>query len=277
MRRPALITATKAALHSGSAQAFGSTMTVWVRHRDRALAQKAIADALRQVEIVEHLIQSQVWTLNRDGVLEHPDAHLLEVVRQAGKLSQLTRGAFDITVQPLWCLFGGGNCLPSEEQVHSARAHVGWRRVRADSRQVRLQKPGTAITLDGLALGYVADLALAAVRRHGVLEVVVDAGEAVSAMQGRCAATAGNADSAFTADFMDQHVVDPAAGLAPRELASVTVLAPSATLADGLSTAFMVMGARKAHALAARQPGVEVMTVNRRGVVWKSPTYSAFT
>lgn len=44
-------------------------------------------------------------------------------------------------------------------------------------------------------------------------------------------------------------------------------------LADGLSTAFMVMGARKVHALAAGLPGVGLMTINKRGVVWKSTAF----
>jgi FAD:protein FMN transferase len=51
------------------------------------------------------------------------------------------------------------------------------------------------------------------------------------------------------------------------------VVAPSGILADGLSTAFMVMGARKAHATAAGMAGVDVMTINKRGVVWKSPGF----
>lgn len=275
MRRPATLAASPSARHSGSAQAFGTTLTVSVRHDDHALAQAAIDEALRQVRAIDALLRRQVSALNRDGVLDQPDPHLLDVVRQAGGLSQLTRGAFDITVQPLWQLFRDGDCLPSEQQVHTARACVGWRRVRADASRMHLQTTGTAITLGGLAQGYAADLALAVVRRHGIADVTVDAGKAVRATQQRCAATAGDVASAYTPDFMHHHVVDPAAGLAPRDLASVTVLAPSAMLAEGLSTAFMVMGAHKAHVLAARQPGVEIMTINKRGVVWKSPSYQA--
>jgi len=94
-------------------------------------------------------------------------------------------------------------------------------------------------------------------------------------MDGRCVATSGDYASTFTPDFMQHHIFDPATGNSLQELASVTVLAPSALLADGLSTAFMVMGARKSHALAARLDGVDLMTINKRGVVWKSQGFPA--
>ena len=86
-------------------------------------------------------------------------------------------------------------------------------------------------------------------------------------------ATSGDYATTFTPDFVHHHIFDPATGESPQELASVTVVAPTGMQADGLSTACMVMGARKAHALAARLPGVDVMTINKRGVVWKSPSF----
>jgi len=65
-------------------------------------------------------------------------------------------------------------------------------------------------------------------------------------------------------------IFDPASGDSPTELASVTVLAPTGLKADGLSTAFMVMGARRSHALAAHLPGVDLLTIGKDGQRWKS-------
>jgi thiamine biosynthesis lipoprotein len=297
-------------LFTGATLAFGTTITVSVVHTDPRVAEAAIADALAQATQVDRLMSihnpaSQVFQLNRDGELAKPHAHLLEVLRQAQVLSELTRGAFDITVQPLWLAFraavdAGG--LPSPEQRQCAFARVGWRRVEAGAERVRLTRPGVAITLNGLAQGYAADLAMAAVRARGIDNALLDTGEfsahgtngghqpwtlgvidprdadtlaAVLRVDGRCVATSGDYASAFTPDFVHHHLFDPATGRSLPELASVTVLAPNALLADGLSTAFMVMGARKAHALAARLDGVDIMTINKRGVVWKSPAFPA--
>ncbi len=293
---------------TGAALAFGTTVHIAVFHPDPALARRAIAQALGEVRRVEGLMSiydpgSQVFRLNRDGVLADPDPHLLALLERAQMLSALTQGAFDITVQPLWALCQGtGASLPSAAARLMARSRVNWTRVEAKAGRVRLCRPGMQVTLNGLAQGYAADLATAALRQHGIAHALLDTGEfsargnkpggrawtlgvrhprqaevmaATLHLAGRCAATSGDYAASFTPDHVHHHIFDPATGFSPQELASVTVLAPSAVLADGLSTAFMVMGAKKAHALAARQGGVDLMTINKRGVVWKSPGLAA--
>jgi thiamine biosynthesis lipoprotein len=296
-------------LHSGAALAFGTTVSVSVLHDDAAVAQRAIDAALAQAAHVDRLMSiydpaSQVWQLNRDGRLDHPHADLLAVLRQAQALSALTRGAFDITVQPLWQAFRQAAdvaALPDAAQLRQSRAKVGWKRVVVDAARIRLVGKQVAITLNGLAQGYAADLALAAVRAHGIDHALLDTGEftargrnraghdwtigvadpresdrmaAIVRLDGRSLATSGDYASAFTPDFAHHHIFDPATGDSPTELASVSVVAPSAMLADGLSTAFMVMGAKKSHALAATLDRVDLMTINKRGVVWRSPGFA---
>ncbi|RJG11174.1 FAD:protein FMN transferase [Massilia cavernae] len=298
-------------LHTGAALAFGTTVTVSVVHQDTQQAELAIEDALAEASKVDALMSiysesSQVFKLNRDGLLEKPDPHLLAVLAHARGLSRLTKGAFDITVQPLWLTFREaalGGFLPPAMLKQEALDSVGWEYVDAGPDLVKLRQPGMAVTLNGLAQGYAADLALAAVRARGVRHALIDTGEflsdgALSAsgrpwtlgvadpreqgrlasavrLVGRGAATSGDYESSFTPDFVHHHIFDPVTGDSPQELASVTVLAPTGIEADGLSTAFMVMGARKAHALAARLPGVDLMTINKRGIVWKSPSFPA--
>ena len=298
--------ASAGALHVGAGLAFGTTVGVTVRHHDEALAKLAIEDALREVRRVDALMSiydpaSQVFRLNRDGVVTDPDPHLLAVLAHARALSRLTRGAFDITVQPLWRVFRDAGGVPSAHERARARAAVGWEQVVASPQCVALRRPGMAITLNGLAQGYAADLALAAVRKRGIEHALLDTGEfaslgssahgpwrlgvrdpraaeAVAAtlrLDGRCIATSGDYEMAFTADFLHHHIFDPAVGDSPTELASVTVVAPTGLEADGLSTAFMVLGARRAHALAATLPGVDLLTINKRGVAWRSPGFPA--
>ena len=293
-------------LHSGAALAFGTTVSIAVRHADPKGAQQAIAAALGEARRVDALMSlrqpsSQVWRLNRDAVLHGPDPHLLAVLAHARTLSRLTQGAFDITVQPLWRAFDAAHGVPTAAEHLRARRLVGWTQVRASLTRVVLARSGMAITLNGLAQGYAADLALAALRRHGIRHALVDTGEfgavgraggrpwqigvrdprhddALAArlvLDGRCAATSGDYACAFTPDLRHHHIFDPASGASPTELASVTVLAPTGLEADGLSTAFMVMGARRAHALAAHLPGVDLLTIRKDGARWKSSGFPA--
>jgi thiamine biosynthesis lipoprotein len=288
-------------VYTGAAAAFGRTVTLSVRHRDAGQARLAIEEALSEVQTVERLMSAhdpagQVYRLNRDGILREPDQHLLVVLEHAHTLSRLTRGAFDITVQPLWETFRNAAGLPSRPARAQAQALVDWTQVQARRECVVLRRAGMAISLNGVARGYAADLALAAVRRRGIEHAALDIGElgmlgnvaatprmiglrdpraadatvAVLRMDGRFVATSSDYAMPFTPDFLHHHIFDPVTGDSPTELASVTVLAPTGIEADGLSTAFMVMGARKAHALAAHLPGVDLLTVNKRGVVWKS-------
>ena len=296
------------ALYTAAAPAFGRIVRISLFHQQQRTAELAIEDALAQIKLVDQLstidgAASELARLNRSGMLVRPDRHLLAMFDQARALSRLTRGAFDVTVQPLWQVYRDASCAngrPAQPERLKASAKLGWERVSFDAERIVLLRPGMQLTLNGLAQGYAADLALAALRERGVDDALVDtgcftsvdrtpgrlawtvgvadprqAGRLATSMQldGRSAATAGDYACTFTPDFVHHHIFDPATGESPQELASATVLAPSGVLADGLATAFMVMGARKAHALAAGMPGVDLMTINKRGVVWKSPAF----
>jgi thiamine biosynthesis lipoprotein len=88
-------------------------------------------------------------------------------------------------------------------------------------------------------------------------------------------ATSGDYASTFTPDCVHHHIFDPATGFSPLDLASVTVMAPTGLQADGLSTAFMVLGAARAHGLAACLPGVDLLTIDKRGLARRSPGFAA--
>lgn len=297
-------------VHAGAALAFGTTITVALVHADARLARLAISDALAAAQRVDHMMSiyrpdSQVYRLNEHGVLHRPDAQLLAVLAQARALSQLTDGAFDITVQPLWRAFDAAasrHAVPTEAQRRAALALAGWRDMEFDENQVRFARPGMALTLNGLAQGYAADMALAALRAHGIQHALLDTGEFVARgrkrahqpwvlgvrdprnaqalaatlhINGCAVATSGDYATAFTPDYRHHHIFDPALGDSPQELASVTVMANTGMLADGLSTAFMVLGRERASLLAASLPGVDLLAIDKQGKAWRSPGFPA--
>jgi FAD:protein FMN transferase len=297
--------------HTLSGRALGTKVSLLALHADADLARTALAEALAEVQAVDKLMSlyrddSQLSVLNRAGVLDRPDTRVLEVLRYAQDLSARTRGAFDVTVQPLWIAFtqakeAGG--LPMAEALREARALVGWDRLTVSDDTVRLE-PGMAVTLNGVAQGYAADRALAALRRHGIAHALIDAGEfdtlgrkqhdepwvlgvrhprdadalaARLALDGRALATSGDYETTFTPDFLHHHIFDPATGDSPTTLSSVTVLAPTGLQADGLSTAFMVLGAERSLAFAATLPGVDALLIDKNGQRWQTPGLPALT
>jgi thiamine biosynthesis lipoprotein len=283
--------------------AFGTTISLKVLHEDAATAQRAMQAALGAVRDVDRLMSlyrpdSEISRLNRDGHLDQPDARVLAVLQHAQLLSQQTRGAFDVTVQPMW------DAAVSGRDTQAELGRIGWRKLRVDTTRLALQAPGMAITLNGLAQGYGVDVALAALRQHGITEALLDTGEFASlgrrddgqpwtlavrdprkadayacvlAADGRCLATSGDYETRFSDDFSRHHIVDPATGDSPRELASVSVLAPTGMQADGLSTAMMVLGLQASLDLAARTPGVDIFCVGKDGARHATPGFPANT
>lgn len=281
--------------------AFGTTVSLKVLHDDEAMARRALQAALVAVRDIDRLMSlyradSEISRLNRDGHLAHPDARVLAVLQHAQALSQQTQGAFDVTVQPLWDAAAAGR------DTHAELRRIGWRKLDIDAEQIAFRAPGMAVTLNGVAQGYGVDVALAALKQHGIRDALLDTGEfatlgrrddgqpwalavrdprdadayaRVLAADGRCMATSGDYETRFSEDFSKHHIVDPATGDSPRELASVSVLAPTGLQADGLSTAMMVLGLQASLELAARTPGVEIFCIGKDGARHATPGFPA--
>lgn len=299
--------ATQAPLYpvSGAALAFGTTISMEVMHGDTVHAQQAVHAALDAAMKIDHLMSlyrpdSQLAILNRNGILDQPDAHLLAVLRYAHQLSVLTEGAFDVTVQPLWQAFAAASAtqrLPSQTERGAAMALVGWRDLQIDAQRIRLRREGMAVTLNGLAQGYALDVAQGVLAQYGIAHALVDAGEFgasgrrsvqhawtvgirdprdrhgyadILTMQGRSVATSGDYETVFSPDFLHHHIFDPSSGDSPTELASVTVIAPTGLQADGLSTACMVLGAQKSQGLIAGLADTDILMVAKDGRRWCS-------
>ncbi len=271
--------------------AFGTTVSLKLLHEDEAVARAAMRAALDAVRDIDRLMSlyrpdSEISRLNRDGVVEHPDARVVQVLQHAQALSQRTGGAFDVTVQPLWIAAASGG------DRHQALRQVDWRQLTVGSDRIALRRPGMAVTLNGVAQGYGVDVALAALRQHGITHALLDTGEFATlgrrndgqpwtlgvrdprdadaiaqrvTADGRCMATSGDYETRFGDGYAKHHIFDPASGESPPELASVTVLAPTGLQADGLSTAMMVIGSERALQLAASLRDVDVLCIDKTG------------
>ena len=276
-------------------RALGAQVAMTVLHRDPAAGERALTAAFAELDRVDDLMSvyrpaSQVSRLNRDGRLHDPHPCLVEVLRAALAMSARTGGAFDVTVGPLWQAYAaaqGAGHLPEPAAVREALERVGWRNLIVAPDRVRLAA-GMSITLNGIAQGYAADRALAALRAHGAEHALVDTGEvgsigrnpagdawsagiqhprradayiALVRLDGRCISTSGDYATTFTPDRSANHIFDPATGRSPGAFASVTVVAPTGIAADALSTAVFVLGPERGLDLIRRTPGADALVV----------------
>ncbi|MBT7189667.1 MAG: FAD:protein FMN transferase, partial [Anaerolineae bacterium] len=243
---------------------------------DPELAEAAINSCFARMSAHESVLSrflpgSQLSELNQVGVTHDPHPALLTVLRQSQKLSQQTDGAFDITIHPLLSLYQSSQTLPSDEAIQQALALVDYRKLQVEKSVIRFLQPGMSITLDGIAKGFIVDEGVAELQNFGFENVMVEAGGDLMALgekspqapwkiglqaprteagkflttlnvENQALATSGDYMQAFSDDLMSHHIIDPRSGYSSPELASVSVLAPSVMLADGLATSAMVMG-----------------------------------
>ena len=109
----------------------------------------------------------------------------LELGRRA---SELTGGAFDVTVAPLVEAWGFGPAkrppaVPAAETLAALRARVGYRQLSLDAarRTVTKARPDVACDVSALAGGWAADRVARALVALGHADVLVDVGGEVSA------------------------------------------------------------------------------------------------
>lgn len=285
---------TAPAQHLWRGVALGADCEILLHHPDARAAERLIAACVaeaRRLEAVFSLYRpdSAICHLNRDAILEDPPADLLRLLSECDEMHDLTGGAFDPTVQPLWSLYAShfshadaDPAGPAPTRIAAAIAHVGWKSVTFDESRVALE-PGMAITLNGIAQGFITDRVCDLLRREGVGHTMVDMGElrALDArsdgslwqvglengkrevkhtveVASRAVATSAAAGTAFDTSGKFAHHFDPHTGAAHPIWSSVSVIARTATKADGLSTAFSMLPAERIRRIASRLDDVEV-------------------
>jgi FAD:protein FMN transferase len=246
--------------------AMGSAASLTLVHPDAAaIAARAAAEIDRLEDIFSlYRAGSALSRLNREATLTAPPFEMLEVLSLAGRVHVATGGLFDPTVQPLWQLHAtacaaGGKATPA--QIEAALALTGWLRLRYDSTRITLD-PGMGLTLNGIAQGYVADRVATLLRAEGLRDILIDTGEIVAlghaprggdwpvtlalggrrSLSDRALATSAPLGTVLDAEGTVGHILDPATGLsAPGRWRSISVSAPTAAVADALSTAACLM------------------------------------
>ena len=222
---------------------------------------------------------------------------LFAVLSAADAVSRRTGGAFDVTVGPmtkLWRLTRRTQVLPDAAELAAARAKVGYAKLTLDPthRTVAFGTQGMQLDFGGIAKGFAADEVLKLLKaKHGVTAALVAAGGDITAgdpppgrpgwlvdikplaagrparrlvLANAAVSTSGDLDQvAVVGGVRYSHVLDPKTGLGLTGRRSVTVIAPTGTLADALTKAASVLPPADAVKLIDGVPGAAVSAVVR--------------
>ncbi len=226
------------------------------------------------------------------------------VVLEALRFAELTGGAFDPTVLPLFRLWGMGTedaAVPPIEEILEVLEFVDYEAVELDPEQrtVYLTRPGMALDLGGIAKGYAVNEAGRVLREAGVRHAILDYGGDIVTIgtrpddtpwrigvqhpNGRRGQFLGILEStdesvvssgAYERYFTQNgtryhHIFDPETGYPSLAgLTSVTVVGADAATTDALSTAIFVMGLEEGLELIESIPGYEAIIATGDGRIY---------
>ena len=280
------------------------TLTAYVEN------SQVLKDALEECGRYENLLSrtvegSDVWQINHaNGEPVEVSDDTIAILQCAKKISELSAGAFDVTIAPvstLWDFTSGDAVLPDADEIARAAELVDQARMEIDGNTVRLPA-GMMIDLGGIAKGYIADKVKDWLENRGVKHAILSFGGnivgigmkpdgtewkvgiqdidkktgeymLVSKNTGGSTVTSGIYERGFDLDGVRYHHLLSAETGWPvqNELASVTIFSESSMEGDALSTAAFVLGTEAGLKLIESLDGIEAVFISRDRTV----TYSS--
>ena len=277
------------------------TYKVFGENAASAVAE-AKAALLRLENILSRFIPgSDVSIINQNAGKGYVNvsSETFEVLSCASRLSEISGGLFDITVGPLIDLWNYKHSfqVPEDEKVQHALSLVNYHdlMLNPDEQSAGLRRSEQSIDLGGIGKGYVSDCLVKTLQKYGVVSAFVNIGGNVSTLgnkpdgsswnvgirhprhdgcligavkvTGQAVVTSGDYERYFIDDTGKRrhHIINPTTGYPVESgLISVTVVADSAMIADGLSTAIFASGMDKGLGYLTHFPGVDVVLVDNR-------------
>jgi len=226
--------------------------------------------------------RSELKEVNERAALEPVPVgeEIAEMVKIAKRIHHETGGAFDITTTPLsrcWGFFQRKGVIPHAEDIEAAKKRIGMDSIALDeeAKMIRFKKPDLEITPASIGKGLALDYALKIAQERGLKDVLLNGGFSSVLASGAPAwkdawqidvrnpfdnerpiarlqlknqgfSSSGSEEQFFLHEGKRYgHIIDPRTGWPSSEVFSVSVVAPTAALAEALSTAFCVMGVEK--------------------------------
>jgi FAD:protein FMN transferase len=283
----------------------GTIFTITVYSDDPETAEKAIDSAFNKIKKIEselssYIEDSEISMLNKKKRLKSPSEDLKTNIARSLYYSNLSNGAFDITVQPLLDLFKKSfseeNAAPSDEMIKKELKKVDYKKIIIKNNEIQIGDDQT-ITLGGIAKGYAAEKAVEVLQNYTITMALVDAGGNMRALgekpggawniaikdprnndnyitiiplNNNAVSTSGDYERYFDENKKYHHIINPKTGYSATELISVTIVADNAFDADGLSTAVFVLGKKKGMELIESLPDVEGLIITSEREILRS-------
>lgn len=244
------------------------------------LIESAVLEIRRIEELLTTFKEtSQTNKINANAGIEpvKVDKEVFDLIKRSTRISELTQGAFDITYgsvdKRLWNFDKTMTALPDKKTAKHMVRLINYKNIILDehAHTVFLKEKGMRIGFGGIGKGYAAERAKYILQQNDVASGVVNAAGDLTTwgmqpngkpwtvgiadpnssrhpfsylnISDAAVATSGNYEKyAVINGKKYSHTIDPKTGLPVSGIKSVTIICPSAELADALATPVMVMG-----------------------------------
>lgn len=161
--------------------------------RERPDLDQILTGAMELCQHYEDLLSrtkegSDIWRINHaDGAPVEVDTETAALLERCQYFSEMSGGAFDVTVAPvseLWDFHPDSPRLPTEQALAEAAGRVDYRKLQLDENTVTLPA-GMAVDLGGAAKGFIADRIAAYLLEQGIDSALLDFGGNVVAVGGK--------------------------------------------------------------------------------------------
>lgn len=225
---------------------------------------------------------SDIYKINSSApspVEVSPDT--VNVIKKGLEYSKLSGGDFDISmgnVTSMWDFHSDNPTLPDLAKVSENASYVDYRKIKIDGNTVRLTESNVSIDLGGIAKGFIADRMKEKLLENGVTSAFINLGGNVlvigkkpddspvrvgiqdprnedgapiitlSDTENLSIVTSGTYQRYFEIDGVRyHHILSTKDGMpVNNDLASVTIISPSSTDCDALSTTCFILGEESA-------------------------------
>lgn len=250
------------------------------------VVRRAISEVFKEVELLDRKFgftdESEIVRINLSSGKNwyRVSDETFFLIKKSIEISNLTKGAFDITTGVLTSLWGFENfskktkfTVPSQEEIRKSLSLVGYNNIIVDetNKRVFLKHKNMKINLGGIAKGYAIKRAKEILESYGLKDFLINfggdiytSGKRKDGLPWRIAvqhprdknkflcvlelsniscATSGDYERYFIVDNIRyHHILDPSTGYPKKDIISVTVLCEDPVLADALATGIFVLG-----------------------------------
>jgi thiamine biosynthesis lipoprotein len=288
--------------HQQNASTMGTNIYVEVWAENDTQGQLALKTALAEMERINQLMSPYIETSELTKINNMAgkapvkiSEEMFELLDNAIKISELTKGAFDITFASVGYLYNYKESVrPDNKTIDSLLNAVNYQHIKLDREQgtVFFLNDKVKIDLGGIAKGHAVDNAISLIERMGILNALVTAGgdtrllgdrrgkpwivgirdprnrdkqAVLLPMENSAMSTSGDYERYFEEDGQRyHHILSPKTGKSAYDVQSVSIIGPSSTYNDALSTAVFVMGLREGLGLINRIDGYDAVVMDNK-------------